>query len=687
LKKIIFSGLVFLCIALFSNAQVTNVDSINNILKTIEKDSSGLYMMLDLAWELRFDFPKRAKEITLDVKNEADFNDYDEILAKSFYVLGTIEKDAEMYQAALENYFYALKIRKRLTDEGINTKNNSNELGKIYNSIGACFNKIGNLNKALDNFEQSLKIKSQQNDTSGIISTYLNIGSLYEDKKYYDKALDSYKKAAFLLETKDLDNLKSACYNNLGNIYFHQNDYEKAVIYFEKSIKIDTKLKDYFGLGSTYNNLGLLNFKLEKPEKSLGFFNIALSYADSAKNLILEANTKNNMAFTVISSFKEKKNDVAYSVILNSINLVQTEDLLRRSEEICKATGQQYLQLDNYALLFEYFNITNDYKRAFDYSQKYINLKDSLINDENEKELQRMEMSFVIQQKMLDESKVELNEKNNINLKIQRQQFFLSVGFLLIVFLCVLLVIILKSSSSRKELLQSLEDEVNSKDMFFSIIAHDLRGPIGNILQLMELLKENKDLISDDLINTLRDEADNTYDLLNNLLAWARNQKGEIKVNQEILSCKDLVNIVENQVKVSAKKKEIEMLQDLDENLFINADKQMLVVSLRNVLNNSIKFTHRGGIIKIKAFSHDGGKNAVIEVSDNGIGMEARQISSLFDIHKKQVLRGTENEPGNGLGLILCHDFVKKNRGRVEIDSKPNFGTTFRFIFPIYNAN
>lgn len=668
-------------------AQISSIDSINDRLKKIEKDSAGLYEMLDIAWELRFDFPKKAKEIALEVKNEADFNNSQEIIAKAFYVLGTIEKEAGMYQSSLENYFYSLKIRKRLIDEGLSNENNKTELGKIYNSIGACFNKIGNLNKALDNFEQSLKIKSQQNDTAGIISTYLNIGVLYEDKKYFDKALDSYQKASFLLNYFDKNDLKSICYNNIGNIYFHQNNFEKAVYYFEKSIEIDTKLKDYFGLGSTYNNLGLMNFKLEKPEKSLGFFNIALSYADSAKDLILEANTKNNMAFTVISSFKEKKNDRVYSVILNSINLIQTEDLLRRSEEICKATGQLYLQLDNYALLAEYFNITNDYKKAFEYAQKYINLKDSLINDENEKELQRMEMSFIIQQKMIDESKVELDEKNSFNLKIQRQQFFLSVGFLLIVFLCVLLVIILKSSASRKELLQSLEDEVNSKDMFFSIIAHDLRGPIGNILQLMELLKENKDLISDDLINTLRDEADNTYDLLNNLLAWARNQKGEIKVNQEVLSCKDLVNIVENQVKVSAQKKEIKIQYELDENSYINADKQMLVVSLRNVINNSIKFTNRFGLIKVSAFVHDGGKNAVIEVTDNGVGMEAKQISSIFDIHKKQVLRGTENEPGNGLGLILCHDFVKKNRGRVEIDSKPNFGTTFRFIFPIYNVD
>ncbi len=234
---------------------------------------------------------------------------------------------------------------------------------------------------------------------------------------------------------------------------------------------------------------------------------------------------------------------------------------------------------------------------------------------------------------------------------------------------------------------RQLEIENAAKNKFFSIIAHDLRGPLHSI---HELVKANKELLERqefDQIKKLLDleyaATENLTKLLENLLTWARIQQGTIEFRPQTLNIGHLCRYTIEVLKPTAHQKQITLTSDLPGEALVLADMNMVETIVRNLVSNAIKFTPAGGNITI-SMKH--AQHAVtIAITDTGIGIESDVLPKLFDIDRKYHRAGTAHEKGTGLGLILCKEFVERHGGTIQVKSELNHGSTFSFTLPLSN--
>jgi len=238
--------------------------------------------------------------------------------------------------------------------------------------------------------------------------------------------------------------------------------------------------------------------------------------------------------------------------------------------------------------------------------------------------------------------------------------------------------------SKQKEVEEQLNELLVTKDKLFSIISHDLRGPIGGFMQIIELLTSNIQVNPDmqnALLNELKDMSKNTYYLLDNLLNWSRAQRSEIVYNPRPIIINELINENKALLSGTAEQKSISILFETHTNYMGYADYDMINLVIRNLLSNAIKFTRTGGSIIIHVSEKDG--FARIEIADNGVGMSQEVADKLFAENQFHSTYGTNNEKGSGLGLVLCKDFVQRNGGTITVESKLDKGSKFIFTVPV----
>lgn len=241
-----------------------------------------------------------------------------------------------------------------------------------------------------------------------------------------------------------------------------------------------------------------------------------------------------------------------------------------------------------------------------------------------------------------------------------------------------------KAKDLNKKQNDQLQELNATKDKFFSIIAHDLKNPFSPLLLDSDILVSNYDDFDDEKrevkIGRINKAAHQLFDLLENLLIWARLQRGELEPNPQMI---DLSKIADANVSLydqAAKMKNIDLSNAVDTDTTAFADENMIKGVLRNLINNGIKFTGENG--KVTAYAQDLGNFVEVSVSDTGIGIADENLSKLFRIDEKFKTRGTKNEEGTGLGLILCWEFVTKNGGKIWAESKLGEGATFKFTLP-----
>jgi len=245
--------------------------------------------------------------------------------------------------------------------------------------------------------------------------------------------------------------------------------------------------------------------------------------------------------------------------------------------------------------------------------------------------------------------------------------------------------------TERKKAEQALREseirlsELNAtKDKFFSIIAHDLLSPFNSIIGLTNLLDsqlKQKDYEGLEKYNSIiQSSSKQALNLLTNLLEWARTQTGKIKFNPVTFELTQEIKETINLSNISAKRKEITIQQNLPSKLPVFADKLMIHTVLRNVISNAVKFTHKGGKIKVSAEKDK--DHIKILVEDNGIGIKKEHMDNLFSIDNNYSQPGTQNETGTGLGLLLCNEFIKIHSGKIDVESKEGKGSRFYFTLP-----
>lgn len=224
-----------------------------------------------------------------------------------------------------------------------------------------------------------------------------------------------------------------------------------------------------------------------------------------------------------------------------------------------------------------------------------------------------------------------------------------------------------------------------TKNKFFSIIAHDLKNPFNALLGLTELMMNQFSNFNPDevrnMASAMHETSRQTYTLLENLLEWSRLQTGKLNPVIEHIMPDSIVNEVIDQTHAAAKLKGISLIEKLTETKAILADKSMLNTVLRNLVTNAIKFTNYNGTITISTVL----RPAFLEfaVTDTGIGIEPEHLANLFGLDCGLSKRGTANEKGTGLGLILCREFVELQQGNIRVESVVGKGSSFIFTLPL----
>jgi len=231
---------------------------------------------------------------------------------------------------------------------------------------------------------------------------------------------------------------------------------------------------------------------------------------------------------------------------------------------------------------------------------------------------------------------------------------------------------------------EKLKEINDTKDKFFSIIAHDLRSPFQGLLGISSLLVSEADNLSIDEIKEfaimLNNSLNNQFRLLEDLLNWARIQAGKMKYEPVSMNVLEEIYSVLQMFKTNLKNKNIELKLNIGEDVIVMADKDMFWLLVRNLLSNAIKFTKPGGHIEINSSIE--ADMAIIEVKDDGVGIESEYIGKLFKLDSHYSTEGTNNESGSGLGLILCKDIIDKHGGKIWVESELGNGSSFMFTLP-----
>ncbi|MGI9546325.1 MAG: sensor histidine kinase, partial [Flavobacteriaceae bacterium] len=329
------------------------------------------------------------------------------------------------------------------------------------------------------------------------------------------------------------------------------------------------------------------------------------------------------------------------------------------------------------------------YQKALAYHEVFQDLSDSIHRNENKRSLTLLKTKTQYEQQRLD-----LIEENTRALATQQRYVY--VALLILLIFIVVTFLVHRNQKIQKNLnteltakqgkLEKREVELNesneTKTKLFSIIGHDLRGPIGALQELLKLFGDGdmgqKEFL--DFIPKLREDIDHIFFTLNNLLSWGRTQMNGSVTQPTIVAIDSLVKENISLLAEIAEKKSIKLVNHVDENTLIWSDTNQIDIVVRNLLSNALKFTPMEGMVTISAIDMD--DRWQVSVKDTGVGMDKITLNKLFDKNSNLTTYGTNNEKGTGLGLSLCKEMVEKNKGNIWVESSLSTGSCFYFTLP-----
>jgi signal transduction histidine kinase/Tfp pilus assembly protein PilF len=555
--------------------------------------------------------------------------------------------------------------------------NNDEQIGLAYTNLGIAYEIKSDYPHALKSFYKALKISEKTNDPKTLTTLYNNIGLIYIDLKNYKQGLVFYNKALKLSYQTQKDRNISLLLNNIGDVYLQKKEYKKALTYFYKALILNKKNEEATGIGINLTNIGLCYINIKKYEKGIEMLNKSISTYNNVSNLY---NTYNHYelgrAYYLMSQDKMYAGD-KNEYLEKSISIL--ENVLKKFIEYNSLKNIQ----DTYFYLSKGYKIKGNTEMAFDSFEKYSTIKDSIFSKDSEKKMANLEFQREID---LRDKQIEIQ-----TLKINsdtKKVYILIITSISVALLLVLFLYLYISKRKNNELLKEKNTIISNinlqKDKFYSIIAHDLRGPFSGFLGLTELMAEDIDDMSNEEIkfaaSNLRSSAKNLFNLLENLLEWTRMEQNLVPFEPKEYPLKPTVSesiITFNSI---AEKKEISINTQIPSDLILFSDKNMFQAVIRNIVLNAIKFTPKKGIVHIHAFENP--TNVIITIKDSGIGMHQDLINDLFKTETKNNRVGTENEPSTGLGLVLCKEFVEKHNGQIWAESEEGKGSTFHISFP-----
>jgi len=517
---------------------------------------------------------------------------------------------------------------------------------------------------------------------------YMATGRTYADLQNYNQALHCLDTASHYAGA-DVG-ARAEVYGERAYVYCALKQYDRALMAATRSLQLEKGLGVHLNIAILYGRLAAIYTGKKNYATALKYDDTAYTMSIQTVNRRLRAKTLAEYAYIN----NELKNfDLA-------INYAQKCIALADSIGFVDARTLAYKQLINS------FELKGNLKQALVYQKKYNFLQDSLSAAEKLKTTQLIKNYFEFSSRMNNAVLIELNDQENkAKIKSQQELILILISSLFIVTVILFATYYFykqkkmlsnklqeqhKALLDQKHLIElqtaNLEMANNLKDKLLTVIAHDLRTPIANLSNMVEMF-EGGDLSASDVnglmknINPIVKGAEFT---LYNLLEWAGNQvkgKGIHASNVDVF----LLGVeMEQTFKHALQQKNIEFINSAYPGQSVTADENHLKVILRNLVSNAIKFTAENGTVTLSTVVEN--KGLIISVSDNGRGMTADELDKLFHIHTHFSHEGTYGELGTGIGLLLCKELVELNGGKLKVESAPGKGSTFYFNLPLIKA-
>ena len=647
---------------------------IDSLLQLCEKasDSKKAALYLELSLNLRTDSAKSNSYVRQALKLAEKQKQLPE-QAKAIYYLGENNYYSREYSKAIPQYEKAVALFESLKD--------SFNVTNCYNSIGLCYHLMYQGDKAISQFIKALR--TCENDKEYTADILSNIAMAHAKMNNHRDAITYYKRA-LNLNTLIKDSASMAVnYNGLGNTYTNMDRPDSAIVNFRMAYNLFGKL------GKTgYQNIALTNIATLYP-----------NYPDSLDKAIISFNQASG-------KFKELGWNQFDPDIKHGIGLVYAKkgrykealDAFRESLILTDKFKKGFeLKRTNYLEISKTYKLMGDYKSALKYHELFVQYNDSMVQKEKYEQIVNLEKQYETEKKQNEINQLQARHILT-DIQLRKNKQLKTLGFVTICLLLIFVLYVLTKYydkikvnhllETKNKTIEQSENELRrlnaAKNKFFSIIAHDLKNPFHTVMGYSYLLSQEYNSFTEEERRKFADDihhsTNNIFRLLQNLLEWSRSQTGRLIFTPREIELKLVVDNSVNVLRSLANQKNIRIEINLDQNLKLFADPQMIETVLRNLVNNAIKFTPENGQIKIEACQTDG--QITVSVKDSGIGISAEDAQNLFKIDSTVKRKGTNNEDGSGLGLILCREFVAKNNGNIWVCSTAGEGSSFFFTVP-----
>lgn len=577
------------------------------------------------------------------------------------------------FEKALEYCFTALKINE--------THNLPKGKAETLSAIGQIYKEVGNNYKAMEYYMQSLIIQQELHDDEGIINTLNALGTIYLDLEANEKALAYHSKALAISSGKSLRKLEANTVFHIGQVYKREGKLNGALKHHKEALSIRKAIDDQAGIAQSYTLIGEIYLLQGNDKQALQHQLIGIKTKKKLQDKAGLAKSYNEIGAIFIQS-KE------YERAIRNLELALQYGVEKQAKKQIR---------DSYEHLYLCHSALGNYSRALEYKDLFIAIGEFIYSEESERKIAEMQTKYEIDKK---ENEIKILKQEQVLKEFQLSQQkeyknFLIAGIIMVAVIALLSFYSLKvkkrsniqlteTNGQINEKNKALEELNATKDKFFSIISHDLKGPLNSLTSFSGLLINHTAHLSKEEIQMLAKDLDQSvkglFSLLENLLEWSRSQSGNIELKPETLDLNDLINQSKSLLAKTAETKNIAIQTKEYYNIAVNADRNSINTVIRNLISNAIKFTPSGGEIKIDA--RESSNMVMISVQDNGVGISEDVIDRLFRIDKKHTTNGTSNEKGTGLGLILCKEFIEKNGGTIAVESQEGKGSVFTFTLP-----
>jgi signal transduction histidine kinase len=536
----------------------------------------------------------------------------------------------------------------------------------------------GRTDEALTYFMESAEVYKKKNKKLAQAMSYFEMAMIHHKAKNLEEAKTYYEKTLELGEDSLDIRTRINCFNGFALIYSDQNELDKALTGFHRAYRFAESHNDRIWMGILAGNIGSIHKYQAAYDSSLHYYLHNLSFVRNTLEFENEIETYANIGNVYIlkSDYQNAKLYLDSACFIIHDRHIKFTDLFNPMDHISK----------NYA---ELYRATGDHKKALAYFEKFHEVSEEKQKKVNGRSLKYLQSEYVFKQQAKE---VEMLKKiNEANILVIKQQRYIGIAFAItILLLGAWAYNAYKTGQQRKTLNRELHTSNSElarlnavKDKLFSVISHDLRSPIATLKSILTFVKNGhiSEEETQDLYSRLNHQLQACGNVLENLLQWAKAELNNSKSGAEKVILADVANEVALQLKDDIQEKNIKFQNNLSFQHIAMADKMQVEIILRNLLANAVKFTSAGGQVKVAGKVNDG--RIEIYVEDNGLGMHEDEIKNLFQPESSFTTRGTNQETGSGIGLLITKEMISKNGGNIWVSSRKDEGTVFTFTLPM----